>query len=44
MSGREFYGAQLGRQHMRADVFQKAPHRDDVAHVRNVMKGDVFGG
>jgi hypothetical protein len=29
---------------VRADVFQQSPHGDDVAHIRQVVKGDIFGG
>ena len=28
---------------MRADVFQQTAHRDDVAHIRQVMENDGLG-
>jgi len=38
-----FVRAQFRRQHVRADVFEQAPLRNDVAHVRDVVKRDVSG-
>jgi len=40
--GGNFVSAKLRRQHMRADVFQQTPLRDDVAYVREVVERDRF--